>query len=306
MTLHRSPRLSRGKGPLTEKPGRTVLLSLWEIMERFRVKELIRVIEDLFDEELCFQVGHPTGEPILTEEDVKGVQNVLVEAEATARSLGLLNVAQKIRNSQKYFKDHAEITNAAAETEFRNVREAFNDALEHFQFIKIAKGREIYIERFLLGRKVQDKFPSAVPDISEAKNCLMAGCDTAAVFHLMRVVEWGLRALCVHLGFRKLKSRIRKSGAAVYKPIEYSEWEHILDAIQDRVDAKVKRMKRGSNKQAAQEFYYPALQDIRGIRDAWRNHVMHTRAMYSSSDANAIREHVYRLMVNLARRISEV
>jgi hypothetical protein len=52
------------------------------------------------------------------------------------------------------------------------------------------------------------------------------------------------------------------------------------------------------------KFYYPVLQDIRGIREAWRNHVMHTRAEYSPEEAVAIFEHVRRIATTLAKRFA--
>src|SRR5262249_13649752 len=40
---------------------------------------------------------------------------------------------------------------------------------------------------------VPDKFPSVVYDVTEAGKCLALGRDTAAVLHLMRVLERGLQ-----------------------------------------------------------------------------------------------------------------
>ena len=156
----------------------------------------------------------------------------------------------------------------------------------------------------LFGDAVFDAFPSAREDIQDAGNCLACENSTAAVFHLMRAVEWGLRAFCVHLGFRHLKTH-KKSGKITLVPVEYSEWEKILVAVQDRIDAKILKMRRGNLKQEAQSFYYPAVQDIKGIRDAWRNHVMHTRIRYNPTDAIAVFFHVERLMQNLSSRIAE-
>jgi hypothetical protein len=78
----------------------------------------------------------------------------------------------------------------------------------------------------------------------------------------------------------------------------------ILDGLQDAVDLKMTRLKRVSEKQKLQEFYYPALQDIRGLRDAWRNHVMHTRAEYTDKDAEAVFFHVKRLLIMLSRNLA--
>jgi hypothetical protein len=150
---------------------------------------------------------------------------------------------------------------------------------------------------------VYNRFRNARFDIREAGNCLAVECGTATVFHLMRTVEWGLRALCQHLGIYKVKSRT-KGGKVKFTPIPYVEWETMLNQLHPVVNDRVSKLKRGSLKQAEQEFYYPMLQDIQGIRDAFRNHIMHTRAKYSSTDALAIFERVGRIMVSLARKFS--
>jgi hypothetical protein len=67
-------------------------------------------------------------------------------------------------------------------------------------------------------------------DLKHAANCCVLEEDTAAVFHLMRGVEWGLRAFCYHLGFKNVKST-KKSGQIVFTPIEYATWETVLSAV---------------------------------------------------------------------------
>ena len=156
---------------------------------------------------------------------------------------------------------------------------SFATELEKEWFLKIEQDRQEYYEqKTLFGQPVDQAFPSARFDIREAGNCLATDSATAAVFHLMRAVEWALHAFCVHLGFTKLRTRNRKTGKVTYRLVEYSEWETILNQLQDRVDNKIAKIRRGAKKQSEQEFYYPALQDLRGIRDAWRNHTMHTRS----------------------------
>lgn len=172
-------------------------------------------------------------------------------------------------------------------------------------FLKVPAGyRDLVDNREPFGAKVRSAFPSAADDLREAGNCLAADCNTAAVFHLMRAVEWALRALGAHLGFRQLRAR-KKSGRRHYVPISHLEWEKILNQLQTRVDAHVERMKPGRRKQQTQEFYYAALQDIRALRDAWRNHVMHGRSQYSAEATSAVMAHVKRLMSSLATRVSE-
>jgi hypothetical protein len=180
---------------------------------------------------------------------------------------------------------------------------ALADDLWRRSFVMVDPDHQSAIENEQwLGDSVLKAFPSARMDIREAGNCLAAECPTAAVFHLMRVTEWGLRALAVDLGLlRVLKDRKKRK----YVPLPWSDWEHILSQLPDKIDTRIVKLKPGPRKQALQEFYYPAIQDIKAIRDAWRNHVMHTRREYTVADAKAIREHVQRLMVTLAARVAE-
>jgi len=184
----------------------------------------------------------------------------------------------------------------AIRSEVTHVADAIRDELRKRSFFMVVPERQKYAENpNYIGKDVLDAFPSVLHEANEAGNCLAADCNSAAVFHLMRIVEWGLRALCVHMGLRKAK---RKKGK--YVSISYVDWETMLNQLQPLVDNKIEKMRRGKTKQAAQEFYYPALQDIRAIRDAWRNHLMHTRAIYSDAEAEAICAHVKRLMSALS------
>jgi hypothetical protein len=186
--------------------------------------------------------------------------------------------------------------------ELRHVRNALYDEVNKRVFLRVEPDRRDFVNDMeFLGHGVSGAFPSARHDIVEAGNCLAADCNTAGVFHLMRAVEWGLRALCADLGLRRATRRT-KSGNKKYTPISYVDWETMLNQLQDKVDMKLTKLKRGNAKQSAQEFYYPILQDIRAIRDAWRNHVMHTRANYNRTDADAVLSHVRRLMGLLATR----
>jgi hypothetical protein len=201
---------------------------------------------------------------------------------------------------QRLDLDRARVDSSYIAAELLNAYDAILEAAVKHRFLRVRMARAVCIDNSnLMGPKVIATFQNAKADIIEAGNCLAADCDTAAVFHLMRIVEWGLRAFCVHLGFKQLRI-VKKSGKVKCVPVDYLEWEKILDGLQSRVDQRIERMRPGMAKQSAQEFYYPALQDIRGIRDAWRNHTMHNRREFSGPDADAIFAHVNRLMNNLA------
>jgi hypothetical protein len=165
------------------------------------------------------------------------------------------------------------------------------DMAKH-NFVQVdAKVSHYFEANDLYGAKVSKAFPNALADIREAGNCIARELGTAAVFHLMRVVEWGIRALCNNLKITKIKKG---------HPIEYATWDDLVKELPDVVISKIDNMSRGPKKQKAQEFYHPAIQEISGFKDAYRNHVMHTRKAYTSKDADAISDHVGRFMNLLA------
>jgi hypothetical protein len=219
-----------------------------------------------------------------------------VELTGALARIELFEISCKMHFTYQEYTTQAQVLREAIETDLRFRRFAYVPVNRAEQLDKIDSE----------WATVQSQFLSAKPDIRAAVECYALDRNTAAVFHAMRVVEWGLRALCASLGFRRLRQKFKKSGSVSYIPIEYSEWENILNQLQDRIDAKTRKIKRGPIKQQHQEFYYPVLQDIRAIRDAWRNHVMHTRQEYEAKDADAILGHVKRLMNTLATRIKQV
>jgi len=175
---------------------------------------------------------------------------------------------------------------------------AYANNLEKLLFVYIDEDNAPFVDSdSLFGDKVRDAFPSAQAELKDAGNCLAIGAETAAVFHLMRVTEFGLRAFCHHLGFTDVLERRGKDGNPnEYTAIEYSMWEKILNQLQqvtkDRIAAEPDRPKR----QKAQEFYGAVLMEVWATKEAWRNHAMHSHRRYTREDAVAIMSHVRRLM----------
>src|ERR1700723_413509 len=72
--------------------------------------------------------------------------------------------------------------------------------LRVFLHIPVDKARHFEPANPPFGQDVFDRFPSAIDDVYEAGNCLALDRDTAVVFHLMRVMEAGLKVLGKELG----------------------------------------------------------------------------------------------------------
>lgn len=146
----------------------------------------------------------------------------------------------------------------------------------------------------LFGSRVATHFPSAEMDISEAGTCYAMGNDTACVFHLMRVVEHGLRALAKTLRVKLPRKR----------HIELEEWGGLIEAIETRI-GEIEKRRRTRKREADLKFYHAAAAQFRHFKNAWRNHVMHGRAFYDSDESITVMRHVDEFMRHISQRLRE-
>ena len=161
------------------------------------------------------------------------------------------------------------------------------------------------------GDKVFDIFENARYDAEQVALCLASGACTASVFHMMRVVEWGIRALGAHLGLRRIKSTSHpKPGGTVRKatvkwtPIENCTWESVHDQIRAKITKQITKLRPGPSKDHKHAVYGSLLEDFQGFKDAWRNHVMHTRLeIQDLRIALVVFGHVERFMTTMAVQI---
>jgi hypothetical protein len=176
--------------------------------------------------------------------------------------------------------------------EYRVILTAMEDLLHclktecrAIQFAFISPEKVGFFEQHdLFGEPVSSAFPSAQSEIMEAGNCLAADLHTAAVFHLMRVAEWGLRALAKTL---HVKLSVQ---------IEFACWGQVIGAIKDRLD-KLKGKTAAKDKKA--QIYSALVLDIRAFSYLWRNPVMHVRSRYDEPQAQSAFNHVRSFMQRL-------
>jgi hypothetical protein len=143
----------------------------------------------------------------------------------------------------------------------------------------------------LWGDDVCSNFKSAVRDIDDASECLIFQKGTASVFHLMRVMEVGLRALGKTLGNPKLDPKTNPS------------WDSILSKCDEEL--RLPYAKRSSGWQANAPFFTEATASLRAVKDAWRNPTMHVEKDYSYEQAYDIWSAARAFTKHLATTISE-
>jgi hypothetical protein len=134
-------------------------------------------------------------------------------------------------------------------------------------------------------------FPSVSYDTNEAAWSLATSRSTAAVFHLMRILELGLGALGKEFGVS----------------LAHTNWAPAIEQIESKIremhkDAKWKSM---PDCKEQQQFYADVASHFGILKDAWRNHTMHIRAKYTEDEAELIFANVRAFMQKLASRLSE-
>lgn len=152
------------------------------------------------------------------------------------------------------------------------------------------------------GIKVFTAFKDARKDAQQIALCLVAGASTAAVFHMMRVVEHGVRELGRELGLRKIKE-VSKTGKVKLVPIENVTWDRLHVQIRGKIDRRLSKLRPGPAKDRKEAYYSSLLHDFQGFKEAWRNHVMHSRAHYGPDEAENVMSHVERFMKAVAETV---
>ena len=154
----------------------------------------------------------------------------------------------------------------------------FQDELRGRSFIFLALARAPHFDTSKppFGKAVDDAFPSASEDISEASKCLAFERSTAVVFHLMRAMEIAVQALASGLGVANVER----------------EWGKLLSDISSKIEAMPKGERRDAWSASHSHLYH--------VKQAWRNSTMHPKKTYTEDESKAVFDAVGSFMRHLA------
>jgi hypothetical protein len=132
------------------------------------------------------------------------------------------------------------------------------------------------------------KFPQSKDEAEAAVDCWALGHSTAAVFHSMRVLEYGLRELA----------------AAVNLTFDVQQWHTIIDQIEAAIGDLGNKWPNTTTKKEWLSFYSAAAKEFRYFKDGWRNYVSHGGDPYDEHQAKSVLEHVRAFMTHLSSRLA--
>jgi hypothetical protein len=199
----------------------------------------------------------------------------------------------RVRKLQMELVSNRRFTSDLLLAALQEVRQDFTVGLAQRKFAYIETTHEVYFQNEkLFGEKVYESFPEARDDLKDAGTAFSASLYTAAVFHLMRVTEHGLRKLARHL----LVS-LTHTGARC--PIEFADWDKVITQIRNKT-SETRKLPAGPKKQAKLEMYSNAADHCEYMKDIFRNNVSHTRKAYNEPEALGVMKRVEHFMLFLA------
>ena len=169
------------------------------------------------------------------------------------------------------------------------MRERVADELKGKAFYYVSDHVELLSDSPLFGDKVEEAFPSARYDISEAGRCLALRRSTACVLHLMRALELGLASLATAL----------EVGHAD------RNWQAIIECIEKQIGLRNKHTHGPKWKDEDEPFFSGAVFHFQLVKNAWRNPTMHAKSKYTEEEAEEIYDGARSFMRHLSERLSE-
>lgn len=165
------------------------------------------------------------------------------------------------------------------------------DELSHMEIWLVTKEERRWLKSDPFGPNVAANFHPMRDDLEEAAKCLAFGRGTACVFHLMRVMEVGLRALGASLNDETLDPKRNPS------------WDAILKRCDHQLTLQIKD--RSAEWRVDNDFYAEAVAQLHAVKDAWRNPTMHIERSYMPDQAEDVWNAVGAFMRHLSKKLSE-
>jgi hypothetical protein len=281
-------------------PWNTSTRSLWSLrdMVKFIAKHLIDALNSLNELEnygTIFSAGRAAPALVSVDELETVVRGRITYCRRQFVEIELGAAVDRIDNQVLPVLKDGLLSWQRVQAEAKIIRELVDNDLwkRRFAYIPVAKA-DIQDNMGHSWELVWKQFPSVKEDAEEAVNCYGLGCNTACVFHLMRVAEYGLRALA-----RERKIKLPKG-----RPLEWADWQDLIAALGKKVDL-IANKKRGPARDVALEFYRAAVGQFQAFKDVYRNNVMHTRDCYDEHKAASVLSHVREFMTILSGKIDE-
>jgi len=266
------------------------LVTLWDMLE-FAADKFVRAREGLAKLELILAATRNADQQkVVSPSGAALSMPGLVQLRQQALELGCLISVKAIEKAQGV----AQSGKSASELHLAlfHVTETVHDELASVLLLEVPpSSREMFEAKRLFGSDVADKFARAGVDIEEAGKCFALERYTSCVFHLMRVMERGLRVFAESLN------------DPTFDPTKHPSWREILKRCDEEL--KKPRDKRAPQWQTDEHFFSEATAKLWAVKDAWRNSTMHVELTYTEEQAKDVFNAVKGFMRTLATKLDD-
>jgi hypothetical protein len=210
------------------------------------------------------------------------------EAEAVGAQLAVVAAQRALQNLNGV---SCAMTVGQAVAALQDIESRFSDYMSDVKMFAMAPAEAVFMQtadNLIDLQGFAAKFPNASFEVEEASKCIVFGRHTAAVFHAMRMLEIGIKALSKRLDIPDPTRAAEKN------------WGAILAAIKTRIDEQWPRSSRlPMSEGAAFEALYATLD---AVRNPWRNATMHVETIYAPHEAL----HILRCAAFFMRKLSDL
>lgn len=205
---------------------------------------------------------------------------------------GLESVVDQCNRIGRYLRETEKAMPLELSKMFEELQNRSEDELNRQAcFVLRPDKARLYDEVKPFGEDVSVRFSNAILHIEEAVKCYATGRNTACVFHLMRVMEVGLRGLGKSLNNPNLDPKRNPTWEAILKPCD----DELKKPLKDRTDEW----------RSDELFFSNATANLRAVKDAWRNPTLHVEINYDEERALEIFNAVKAFMRHLATKVTE-
>ena len=233
--------------------------------------------------------GSPINNQKISPTYQKSFEEFLNRIESDCKTIPLDDAIAEVKRTKSTLAD---CTYMQLAHRLANIYERMHDQLNKRAFFYLPDDRRSFYDdpRFEFGEVSCDVFHECLLDIEEAGKCYAFGRWTATVYHLMRIMEEGLKFMCAEA-----------SKHGITFPEHNNSWNSWLDPIDKQIKKQYKEKTSAWN--GVEHIYAELAADLRNVSRAWRNKTMHVGTGYDQEQAGKIYSAVKHFMQDLAEKL---
>ncbi len=218
------------------------------------------------------------------------VIDVLQERKELFNSLGFTSSERMVQRLLKAVA--SPITFVELNRQFDELVRRVEDEAGSTLFLYLQPNKTHYYEDPLGGwSETIARFPSIIFDVEEAAKCIALSRNTAAVFHLMRIMEIGLFSLATKLEVPGFNPRTNPS------------WDSVLKKC--HAEMSLRREQRSQTWLEHARFFEEATATLEAAKLAWRNPTMHVEGVYDEERTADVWLAVRAFMRHLSTKLTD-